>query len=103
MHGFERPAWDNAVQFKTRIFDRGPFSADSGFQATFRFQVSDPAVLPGLELALENPMLYRISVNEREVSFEAGNPLAGSENPEHLNRRRLQGWSEYREDHGSAV
>ena len=69
MHGFERPAWDNAVQFKTRVFDRGPFPVDSGFSAEFRFQVDDPEVLQGLELALESPELYQISLNGEAVSF----------------------------------
>ena len=69
MHGFERPAWDNAVQFKTRVFDRGPFPVDSGFSAEFRFQVDDPEVLQGLELALESPELYQISLNGGAVSF----------------------------------
>jgi hypothetical protein len=71
-HGFDRPAWDNAVQFRKRVFDREPFPANSGFVATFRFQVTDPAVTKGLELALEVPELYQVSLNGQTVSFAEG-------------------------------
>jgi hypothetical protein len=69
MHGFERPAWDNAVQFRTRIFDRNHFAANSGFRAAFHFTVEDAAALPGLALALELPELYKVEVNGAPVSF----------------------------------
>ena len=69
MHGFERPAWDNAVQFKNRVFDRNKFDPGSGFEATFRFEVSDAAALGGLELAVEAPELYRVKLNGNPVSF----------------------------------
>ena len=72
MHGFERPAWDNAVQFRTRIFDRNHFAPSSGFEATFHFQVADEAALKGLELALELPELYKVTVNGTPVSIAAG-------------------------------
>lgn len=69
-HGFERPAWDNAVQFNTSVFDRNHFDAkNSGFDATFRFDVASDAAKRGLELALESPELYRISVNGKPVDF----------------------------------
>jgi hypothetical protein len=71
-HGFERPAWDNAVQFRTRVFDRNHFPPNSGFEATFRFTIEDAGAIPGLELALETPELYRVSVNGASVDFGAG-------------------------------
>ena len=70
-HGFERPAWDNAVQFKTRVFDRNHFGKESGFAARFRFDVADAAALQGLRLAVESPELYRITVNGKPVDFKA--------------------------------
>ncbi|HZT28341.1 MAG TPA: glycosyl hydrolase [Bryobacteraceae bacterium] len=72
MHGFERPAWDNAVQYRTRIFDRNHFAPASGFEAAFHFQVDDPAALSGLELAIELPELYQVKVNGAPVSFTSG-------------------------------
>jgi hypothetical protein len=62
-HGFERPAWDNATQFKRTILDRPPFGPDSGFEATFSFRIADALALSGLHLALENPELYKVYVN----------------------------------------
>ncbi len=72
LNGFERPAWDNAVQFKTRVYDRNHFPAGSGFDAVFRFEVADAAALRGLELAIELPELYKVSVNGQPVSFASG-------------------------------
>lgn len=68
-HGFERPAWDNAVQFQKRVFDRNRFGKDSGFEATFRFDVADAAALDRLSLAMEAPELYEVVVNGKPVSF----------------------------------
>lgn len=70
-HGFERPAWDNAVQFKRAVLDRNTFPKDSGFTAAFRFQLDTATVPAALELAVELPELYRITVNGRPVSFAA--------------------------------
>lgn len=68
-HGFERPAWDNAVQFRRRILDLPPFPEDSGFEAVFHFQVADAAALRGVQLALESPELLRVTVNGTDVDF----------------------------------
>jgi len=66
-HGFEEPAWDGAAQFKTRTLDRNHFPPSSGFEATFRFDVADLAAAEGLELALESPELYRVTLNGAEI------------------------------------
>ena len=71
-HGFERPAWDNAVQFKRRILDLPPFAPGSGFEATFRFTVADAAALKGAELAMELPELYKVTLNGSPVDFSRG-------------------------------
>ncbi len=71
-HGFERPAWDNAIQFRRRILDRDPFPPDSGFEAAFHFRVADPAALDGMQLALECPELYKVSVNGQALQRGPG-------------------------------
>ena len=71
-HGFERPAWDNAVQYKTRVFDKNQFAADSGFDATFRFEASSADALRGLQLAIETPELYRVTINGQPLDFASG-------------------------------
>ncbi|MBI5085969.1 MAG: hypothetical protein HZB13_15400, partial [Acidobacteria bacterium] len=68
-HGFERPAWDNAVQFKRTILDRNHFPKDSGFTATFRFSIDTPQPPAAIDLAVETPELYRISVNGKPADF----------------------------------
>jgi len=70
--GFERPAWDNATQFKRAVLDRPPFGPDSGFEATFRFRVADGVALASAELAVEKPELYRVAVNGQPVDFSRG-------------------------------
>lgn len=68
-HGFERPAWDNAVQFRKGVFERNKFGKGSGFEAVFRFEASGEAALKGLELAMETPELYRVTLNGKPVVF----------------------------------
>jgi hypothetical protein len=68
-HGFERPAWDNAVQFRRNVLDR-KFGDGTGFKATFRFTVAG-APPKDLRLAVESPELYRISINGQPVDFSA--------------------------------
>jgi len=68
-HGFERPAWDNAVQFRTGVFDRNHFPPESGFEVRFHFEVGEGAPLEGLELAVELPELYAVEVNGKAVDF----------------------------------
>lgn len=68
-HGFERPAWDNAVQFRRNVLDR-KFGEGTGFRAVFRFHIDGPPP-KDLQLAVESPELYRISVNGRPVDFSA--------------------------------
>ena len=70
--GFERPAWDNATQFKRAILDRPPFGPDSGFEATYHFRVADGLALASAELAVEKPELYRVAVNGHPVDFSHG-------------------------------
>lgn len=71
-HGFERPVWDNAVQFKRRFLDLPPFGMDSGFEVTYHFRVADAEALSGAELALECPELYKIYVNEQPLGTANG-------------------------------
>jgi hypothetical protein len=71
-HGFERPAWDNATQFKRRILDHPPFPAHSGFEATFHFRVADGEAIGLVQLALECPELYKVCINELPVDVSRG-------------------------------
>jgi len=71
-HGLDRNPWDNAVQYKTRILDLDTFGPDTGFEATFWFEV-DPAVDPSaFKVVVERPHLYEVSVNGRTVERAGG-------------------------------
>jgi hypothetical protein len=71
-HGFDRPAWDNAVQYKTRVFDRNHFSDESGFEVKFDFYIEELNGLNKLDLAIESSELYTILVNGDPISFSDG-------------------------------
>jgi hypothetical protein len=69
-HGFERPVWDNAVQYKRSLLDQDHFGKTSGFEAEFPFEVT--TIPSHLELAVEYPSLYKIAVNGHRVAVERG-------------------------------
>ncbi len=69
-HGFERPVWDGAVQYKRSLLDQDHFWKTSGFEAEFHFEVE--AMPAHVELALECPSLYQIAVNGRPVAGARG-------------------------------
>jgi hypothetical protein len=71
-HGLDRNPWDNAVQYETRILDLDKFGPDTGFGATFWFDV-DAGVDPStFKFVVERPSLYQVSVNGQRVD-----PIAG--------------------------
>ena len=66
-HGLERNPWDSAVQYKTNILELDTFPAESGFEATFWYEVGDGVDLSSLRLVVECPELYQVSVNGTTV------------------------------------
>ena len=68
-HGMGGDPWEMAVQFRTAVLDQNTFGPDSGFTATFRFEVSDLAAARGLRLAVEAPELYAVAVNGQRIDF----------------------------------
>ena len=72
-YGFqEGNPWNTAVQFKTSILDRNHFGADSGFAATFQFDVAEGVNTPSLRAVVERPSLWKVSVNGNPVESERG-------------------------------
>ena len=67
-HGLPRNPWDSSVQFKTGILDQNKFPSDSGFETTYRFNVGKGVNLSSLQLVVEQPELYRVSVNGEPVA-----------------------------------
>jgi hypothetical protein len=72
-HGFaEGNPWNSAVQFKTLILDRGRFAPDSGFDASFWFDVTQGVNIASLQAVVERPALWKVSVNGTEVRNDPG-------------------------------
>ncbi|MHC4365432.1 MAG: glycosyl hydrolase [Planctomycetota bacterium] len=69
-NGMERNPWDNAVQFRDELITR-QFSADSGFEATYRFTIGK-RVPERLYIVIERADLYEISCNGKAVSAIKG-------------------------------
>ena len=69
-NGMERNPWDSAVQFKDELIRR-QFPADSGFKATYRFQIGQKVPAP-LAIVIERPDLYTITCNGQPVRATPG-------------------------------
>ena len=72
-YGFaEGDPWNTAVQFKTSILDRNKFAPDSGFEATFWFDVAEGVNTASLRVVVERPPLWKVSVNGNPVDNQPG-------------------------------
>lgn len=66
-YGFTGNPWLSTVQYKTEILDKDHFPGDSGFEATFHFNVSPGVDLNGVQAVVERPWLWKVLVNGTEV------------------------------------
>lgn len=71
-HGLNGNPWNTAVQFKTAILDKDKFAPDSGFEATFRFEISGLADKNSLRAVIERPALWKVAINGRPVEPRKG-------------------------------
>jgi hypothetical protein len=72
-YGFaEGNPWGTAVQYKSAILDRNHFPPNSGFEATFWFDVAEGVNLPSLEAVVERPKLWHVSINGKAVQAMSG-------------------------------
>lgn len=70
--GFPQNVWDRAIQFRSD-YRKYRFDQTTGFAVEYCFNAEVPAeTLRGVELAVERPHLYRITVNGTPVDFSAG-------------------------------
>jgi hypothetical protein len=72
-NGMPRNPWDSAVQFRDALISR-TFSEDSGFEATYRFQINQE-VPSKLAIVIERADMYTILCNGRPVE-----PATGKDN-----------------------
>jgi len=72
-HGFkDGNPWNTSVQFKTSITDRDTFDANTGFTATYHFNIKGNVDFTGMEAVVERPYLWNVSVNGKEVKAIEG-------------------------------
>ncbi len=65
-HGFPDNPWVSSSQFKTEIIDRDTFGMNSGFIVTFPLFINEGTDMSSVELVVERPDLYKVTVNEIE-------------------------------------
>ncbi len=68
-HGFEKDVWEWNVQPR-RTYAEMTFPPDSGFAVEYPLHLREdlaPEAMAGIELALERPSLYRLTVNGTEI------------------------------------
>jgi alpha-L-rhamnosidase len=64
--------WNTSVQFKTRTIDRDKFDANTGFTATYHFNIKGNVDLTGMKAVVERTYLWSVLVNGKEVKAEEG-------------------------------
>lgn len=66
-HGFLRNPWHRAIQYRTQILDRNCFGENSGFKATFAFEVLHEAEIKEMRAAIETPEFCQIYLNGQHL------------------------------------
>ncbi len=64
--------WNTSVQFKTRTVDRDTFGTNTGFTATYHFNIKNSFDFSTLKAVVERASLWSISFNGTEIKPEAG-------------------------------
>jgi hypothetical protein len=71
-HGLGTNPWNTAVQYKTSILDQDKFAPDSGFEATFHFDVAGLPDKSTLRAVVERPELWRVAINGQTLAPRKG-------------------------------
>jgi hypothetical protein len=64
--------WNTSVQFKTHTVDRDTFGTNTGFTATYHFNIKGSFDFSSFKAVAERPDLWSVMVNGTEVKPEAG-------------------------------
>ncbi|HDY88010.1 MAG TPA: hypothetical protein ENH82_07855, partial [bacterium] len=65
--GLRRDPWYGSYQYKTEILDLDNFPANSGFEATFSFNIDEGVDKASLQAVVEQPNIFRVLVNGQPV------------------------------------
>ncbi len=60
------------MQFRTNIVDRDTFSMNTGFTASYHFNIRDKFDLTDLKAVIERPWIWKVAVNGTEIQAEQG-------------------------------
>ncbi len=71
-HGFDSNPWDKAIQYKQTIVEKDKFGANSGFKATYTFNVADDTDLKSLRAVIERPELWQVQINGNAINPDMG-------------------------------
>jgi hypothetical protein len=72
-YGFNNGSpWNTSVQFEKNIIDRDTFGLNTGFTATYHFNVEANFDYSVIKAVIERPYLWKVKVNETEVKAEDG-------------------------------
>ena len=66
-HGLEKNPWRLSYQYRTDILDLDNFPANTGFEASFSFQVDKGTDIASLQAVVEQPDIFKVSVNGHSV------------------------------------
>jgi hypothetical protein len=64
--------WNTSVQFKTRTVDRDTFGINTGFTATYRFNIKESFDYSSFKAVIERSHLWNVSVNGTELKADEG-------------------------------
>jgi len=64
--------WNTSVQFKNRTMDRDTFGINTGFTATYHFDLKGNFDFSGFRAVVERPYLWTVTVNGNKVKAEEG-------------------------------
>jgi len=64
--------WNTSVQFKTQTVDRDTFGLNTGFTATYHFNIKGNFDFSGFKAVVERPYLWTVTVNGNKVKAEKG-------------------------------
>jgi len=73
-HGYPDNPWVSSSQFKKELVDADTFPSGSGFTVTYPFIIENGFTKKSIQLVVERPWLYQISVNGSEVEEQENQP-----------------------------
>jgi len=64
--------WNTSVQFRRNIVERDTFSVNTGFTATYHFNIKGKFDLTNMKAVVERPELWKVYINGTEVEPQPG-------------------------------